>query len=299
MLTRYQKAVHLFESFCNILEGGLCSAENEVDAQLCRFLDAAWNEGEPRSLAADAICGVQHALCRRRIFPGAWRLLRAWDKAELPNRTPPLPPLCALGLSGFLVSEGQLGAAALVAVGFHCFLRTGELLNMRWAHVTWASSNSGVIWLPVTKSGVRTGTTECVVFSDSVAAGLLRWAAMGRDPQAKIWEGTPQGFRDLWGRACRAIGIDPGLYKPYALRRGGASFFISERRSIVDCMAMGRWGSIKACKIYAVGGMQLLKSQQLPPTCAELCCVYAQLLHGASGLGAGLRASRLALPWAQ
>ena len=106
MLSRYQKAVHLFHRYCNILEGGIYSSENDVDAQLCRFLDAAWNEGEPRSLAADAICGVQHALNRRRIFPGAWRLLGAWDRAELPNRTPPLPPLCALGLSGFLVSEG-------------------------------------------------------------------------------------------------------------------------------------------------------------------------------------------------
>ena len=156
---------------------------------------------------------------------------------------------------------------------------------MRWAHVTWASSNSGVIWLPVTKCGVRTGTTECVIFSDSVAAGLLRWAAMGRDPQAKIWEGTPQGFRDLWGRACRAIGLDPGLYKPYALRRGGASFFMSEGRSTVDCMAMGRWGFIKACKIYAVGGMQLLKSQQLPPTCAELCAFTHNSCTGLLGSG--------------
>ena len=70
---------------------------------------------------------------------------------------------------------------------------------------------------------------------------------------------------------------------------------MSEGRSIVDCMAMGRWGSIKACKIYAVGGMQLLKSQQLPPATAELCRVYAQLLHGASGLGHTLWESRLAL----
>ena len=156
----------------------MCSTEIEVDAQVCRFLNLAWQEGEPRSAVADALCGVQHVINQRRIFPGAWRFLGAWDRAELPNRTPPLPPLCALGIAGFLVSVGELGAAALVAAGFHCFLRTGEALNVQCGHVSWGTTTSGVIWLPLTKSGQRSGAAGSVTFSHSVVASLLRAAVL-------------------------------------------------------------------------------------------------------------------------
>ena len=63
-------------------------------------------------------------------------------------RAPPLPADVVLGIAGWLVGQGELAAAALVATGFNCFLRTGELLSLRRAHVRYADSRLHGVLLP-------------------------------------------------------------------------------------------------------------------------------------------------------
>ena len=76
-----------------------------LDQQIQYFLCQIWAEGEPKSLAAHTICGLQHFLNVKRTFPGAWRLYAAWDKAEIPQRAPPLPSEVVLGIAGWLLQE--------------------------------------------------------------------------------------------------------------------------------------------------------------------------------------------------
>lgn len=119
--------------------------------------------------------GCKHALNRRRCFSGAWQLPNRWNKSEMPCQWPPLPPFCALGIAGLLVTRNQLRAAAFVVCGYHTFLRTGEMLSMQPAHVTWSHGlRQGFLWLPLTKSGQRAGAAENIPFDDDLCCGLLQ-----------------------------------------------------------------------------------------------------------------------------
>ena len=124
---QYKAAVTLFVTSISLIFGGLAEEFPAVDKQLQYDLELLWQEGESKSLAARTVCGLQHVLDVRRVFPGSRRLYAAWDCAELPLRATPLPGFAALGIAGFLLTAGEAGAAALVAVGFACFLRTGDL----------------------------------------------------------------------------------------------------------------------------------------------------------------------------
>ena len=130
-------------------------------------------------MASHTICGLQHFLNVARVFPGLWRLHSAWDKAEIPQRALPLPTNIVLGIADWLLEKGEVAAAALVMTGFNCFLRTGELLSLRKAHVRYAASRlHGVLLLPWTKSGGRSGAPEIVVFDDPLGSCLLDLACV-------------------------------------------------------------------------------------------------------------------------
>ena len=101
MQNRYHEALLMFQWFICIFCFGLdCTDMVELDRALCHFLELAWEEGEPMFRAGDTISGLQHAINRRRVYPGAWRYFSAWSRSELPNRTPPLHPLVLLGAAG-------------------------------------------------------------------------------------------------------------------------------------------------------------------------------------------------------
>ena len=87
----YHEALLMFHWFIGICCLGLdCTDVVALGRALCHFLELAWEEGEPMSLAGDTTSGLRHAINRRRVFPGAWRYFSAWSRSELPNRTPPL-----------------------------------------------------------------------------------------------------------------------------------------------------------------------------------------------------------------
>ncbi len=62
-----------------------------LDDQFSEYLCWLWEEGESRSWASYALAGAQHFSPEiRKQIPGAWRLLAAWQKHEVPVRAPPL-----------------------------------------------------------------------------------------------------------------------------------------------------------------------------------------------------------------
>ena len=125
MLRRSSAAVELFRRVCVCFLPSLdCTDMVAVDAALRLFRELSWEEGEPLSLAGDAICGVQHCLNRRRVFPGAWRFYGAWARHELPLRTPPLRPLVPFGVAKPLLAAVRLVVAVAVLLAFLCLLRT-------------------------------------------------------------------------------------------------------------------------------------------------------------------------------
>lgn len=61
-------------------------------------------------------------------IPESWRLFKVWRKVERPQRAPPFPPVVLWGLVGYSIAQGDFRLAAILALGFHACLRTGEVL---------------------------------------------------------------------------------------------------------------------------------------------------------------------------
>ena len=126
-LLRYQASVRLVLPF---LEG--VRSFPEVDGAVSDWIDLAWGQGLPLGTIGDALSGMQHLWpqCRRQLHH-SWRLFRAWRKIEPPSRAPPLPARLASAFLAWCVFHGDLTLGVLIGLGFHCLLRTGELLALR------------------------------------------------------------------------------------------------------------------------------------------------------------------------
>ena len=276
---RYAVAVDLFIRFVWHFLGQALDVQDLalVDSQLVSFLEALWSEGDPRQVAADAICGLQHHLNRRRIFTGAWRFHSAWTRAELPSRVPPLPQLVLAALAGSLIQAGELSMAVAIVTGFHCFLRTAELLGATSGDVTWSARGRGCISLPLTKSSQRTGAPEFVTVEDAVVAKLLQHFLQGCARTSPIFRGSVVDFRRLCKSHLARLGLSDQLYQPYSLRRGGATQHFIDFGHLASTQHRGRWGSYKACRVYVVEGRRELQGAALDDSRA-LLHVFAQVL---------------------
>ena len=280
MTVRYSRAVYRFIEMTSLLFV-LSDDLVELDRQLAFYLEWLWQEGEAKSLAADTICGLQHSLNIRRCFPGSWRLYGAWTRTEVPFRASPLPLEAVLAISGWLMAAGEVGAAALCICGYNCILRTGELLTLARNHIQWNESMSaGVIILPWTKSGQRAGCMESVTFNDPIVAGILRAACVRVGPQSRLFTDSGQRFRALFDAALEACSLQGLGFRPYSLRRGGATSDYLQHLSVQNTMIRGRWMSLKACRIYITEGQEALARLGLSKTSKERIAHFARFLAG-------------------
>eukprot|EP00959_Pyramimonas_sp_CCMP1952_P289801 6060991-Pyramimonas_sp.AAC.1 len=77
-----------------------------------------------------------------------------------------------------------------------------------------------VVVLPITKSGLRFHRQETVVIEDASVTQL----------RSRIFE-----------QLCAAIGCQQFQFKPYSLRRGGATSFFRHTRNMPATLERGRW----------------------------------------------------------
>ena len=263
-LQRYHLACQRFVFF--VQSQGWQSALDweQLDQQLCEYLERLWACGDSKSTAGYVLSGTQFLLEQRRIVPRAWGLLKVWNKLELPNRAPPMPPLVAAALVGRALYIGMPAFACIILVGFAAFLRTGELLNLHSAHVTVAPDlRSAVITLPSSKSAARTGHIECVVIDDPSAVALLA-RLLQRLPAGRLWTESSFVFRRCFLDACSAVQVGHLNLRPYSLRRGGATHFFQTRGSLDLSMERGRWSCVRTARVYLVEGLQELQKMQIP-----------------------------------
>ena len=115
--------------------GVLPESYDQLDFAASEFIKAAWEEGEPRSLVADVCSGLLYKLQKKKVIPTAWSWLSVWERSELPNRTPPISLEATLAACGVLAAHGFYDIVAVVLLGFHCMLRTAELMGVRVGNI--------------------------------------------------------------------------------------------------------------------------------------------------------------------
>ena len=106
-------------------------------------------------------------------IPKSWSLYGIWRKYEIPFRAQPVTQGICLAMAGKCLEHQELTMAALLLLGFHCFLRTGEILQIRPATLCLTSS-TGYFQSQAVKVGF------------AAIAGRV-WRFMTRPPSKLLW----------------------------------------------------------------------------------------------------------------
>ena len=262
---RYDKAKGKFYAYLDYNSLELPSQKALLDGLLCDYLEYLWSAGEGRALASDTLAALQDVSPRiKGSIPGAWRLLRTWHANEIPNRAPPFPERILHAMVGYFLFHEQPRMALSLLLGFYAMLRTGELLGVRNKDVTLDVQNStAVISLGMTKGGKRSGAAESVTVAvTEVVRRLAQWKKA--TPAGSLLCPSPQVWRKSFSEALEALSLDSWEFRPYSLRRGGATFWFSKHGSLDRILLQGRWMAARTARTYLNEGPAVLAEMQLP-----------------------------------
>ena len=264
---RYDKALNGFLNFLH--ENGLKipHQRDALDPLVCDYLEHLWSSGAGRGLASDTVASLQDFMPKlRHHLPGAWRLLKTWSINEIPNRAPPFPEHVVHGLCGWAAFHGHFAFAISLLIGFYGMMRTGEILALhRKDFYSESSSKKVLISLGLTKGGKRTGAAESIVLAhDTVVNPIKRWMALTQP--SDFLTCSPTKWRALFSQAISSLKLEEFGFRPYSLRRGGATWWFGKHHSLDKILVQGRWQAARTARIYLNEGLAVLAELQLKPS---------------------------------
>lgn len=236
-----------------------------MDGLLCEYLEHLWAQGEGRALASDTLASLQDADPHLKgSIPGSWRLLKAWHMHEIPCRAAPLPDPAMHALVGYFIFHQEPLMALSILVGFYAMLRTGEVLSIQNKHVSVSTDHTAaVVSLGFTKGGKRTGAAESVTITvKEVIRRLAQWKLS--TPPGSFLTPSPAQWRKKFSLALGELKLEAFQFRPYSLRRGGATFWFLRHGSLDRILIQGRWLAVKTARTYLNEGLALLSEIQLP-----------------------------------
>ena len=241
---------------------------DRIDDTICEWIEAQWARGESVNFIADSLSGLHFYWPELRgRLREAWRLFKQWRRVETPSRAPPITQLLVRAIVCRAVQQGDIRFACLIALGFHALLRTGEILALRFCDIEF-NQHQGVLSLSASKSGIRTGAKEAVALRDKVTLQLLDafWTCQRHFPGQRLWPFTAQRFREVFRSHLQFFRLCHFEYKPYSLRRGGATFLLQCGVPLEAILLRGRWKSISVGRLYLTDGLAQIPSLRIPPT---------------------------------
>ena len=150
--------------------------------------------------------------------------------------------------------NGLVLMPVLVLMWFHCYLRTGEAMGLVRGAVTIGRGGKGVVSLGVTK-GRR---VEMVTVDDGELGLLAARVWFGLAPGDRIMEMPAAGFRRIFREILEEeLRLKRMRYKPYSLRRGGATGDFRLHGRLDRALLRGRWKGHTAARQYILEGMEM------------------------------------------
>ena len=158
----------------------------------------------------------------------------------------------------YAVEHLNLEFAAVILLGFFALLRTGECLQVTPRDLM-LGADSGIVSLQNTKTGLRHAAREMVSIDDDITLEILREVCLQKKmnnlDRVPIWTKSPQAFRNEFAHHCSRFGLLKHKFRPYSLRRGGATALFKSTGSMELALLRGRWQSTKVAKIYLSDGL--------------------------------------------
>ena len=262
---RYDNATSKFAQWLDENDLTLPRKRDQLDGLLAEYVEYLWSQGVGRAQACDTLAGLQD---RDPKLKGhlqlSWRLMRTWSTNEIPNRAPPLPQDAVVAMVGWAFFHGHFSFGVSLLVGFYAMLRAGELLHLKNSHIYMTGPKSpAVISLGMTKGGKRLGAAESVTLSSADALKWLWIWKTGHKPHANLCP-TNAAWRKLFSACLTALSLDVFQFRPYSLRRGGATFWFSKHGSLDKLMIAGRWQAVRTARVYINEGLAVLAELSLP-----------------------------------
>ena len=90
---------------------------------------------------------------------------------------------------------------------------------------------------------------------------------------------SPDLFCRWWRASISSLGLDPDVWRPYGLRRGGATEHFRQHDNLESTMFKGRWTCTSTARIYLVEAMSLLASAQIDLSSHVLARLWVSLLR--------------------
>ena len=262
---RYQKSLDEFFQYLSQEQLILPHNPARLDLVVSDYLEYLWAKGYGRASASNILAALQDRQPQvRGKMPQAWRLLKAWVTHEVPNRAPPIPIDFLEALVGYALFKEDFGFAVTLLLGFHGMLRTGELLQLRASHIAISSAKGpAVISLGWTKAGKRHGAAESVTLHmEDVCRRLFQWKRSM--PAQQLIAGPSHVWRNKFNQALHALSFDRWDFRPYSLRRGGATYQFNLHGQFDRLLIQGRWQSVKTARIYVNDGLAVLAELTIP-----------------------------------
>ena len=260
---RYDAALNKFFDFLKYENISLPTQKVQMDGLLSEYIEHLWRSGEGRALASDTVAGLQDLEPHLKGgLPTVWRLLKVWNQNELPCRAPPMPEPVLHAMVGRAIFKNETMFALSLLVGFYGMMRTGEILSLTSKQVEVSDLHSpAVIALGLTKSGKRQGAAESITVSVfDVVRRLLQW----KQSPSKLLTKSSGCWRAKFSEFLTELGLDQFQFRPYSLRRGGATFWFAKHGSLDRLLIQGRWQAAKTARIYINSGLAAMAEMQLP-----------------------------------
>ena len=243
------------------------NSEIELDEFIADWIQSEFEDGCPIHLIADTLSGLHHfEPYTKKKLTKSWRLFSIWRRYEVPCRAPPLTQEIVLAMAGLCLSKCELSMGALLLLGFHCLMRTGELLQIRPCDFI-CDHTMGLISIPSSKSGVRNNVRESVAIRDPITlettlAMLDVRRTLGFD-KTPCWDRSGSSFRDLFKKLLDELHLTNLNFRPYSLRRGGATFEMQSHSLMEKTLIRGRWKNSNVARIHISDGLSMLPRLQM------------------------------------
>ena len=118
--------------------------------------------------------------------------------------------------------------------------------------------------LGLTKTGKRQGAAEpATTHLEDICRRLWQWKAVAKGV-AKLISSPPPTWRKFFNQVLQALSFHRFDFRPYPLRRGGATHFFTRHGGFDQLLVLGRWQSVKTARVYINQGVAVLAEISVP-----------------------------------
>ena len=123
---------------------------------------------------------------------------------------------------------------------------------------------SGIISFKGTKTGLRRNVDEAISITSHLVLEFMRPLVDARrqlgTTALPLWLQNAASFRTRFRFLTELMGLEGHNFRPYSLRRGGATDLFQQTRSMEAALIRGRWESSRVARLYIADGLSYLPS---------------------------------------